>query len=258
MTLTWAPPAQSNTVTVTVGPGYYTGTFAPDQDVTFLWPTSRYSSFEVTGGRHLRVIGGEVLKTTAGSGLRFTGCTGSVFLEGLHVDMSKVSADAINVSGTTGRPDVYLQNLRVTGVNGSMATTHADVFQPQGPIGSLYVDRLTATSNYQGLFLPPQQPITSIDLRRVNLSYTDPTATHVTYLLWLLDQGQTPPPATLTDVWVQPRAGQSLAKSVWPAPVSPDGGRSGYWPHPVSGFVRAGSPADFATAGLNYTSPGYT
>jgi hypothetical protein len=256
--------------------GYYEGTFPTDQDVTFIWPSkARFSSFQVTGGRHLRIVGGALTKTTSGTGLRFDDCAGSVFLEGLDIDMSRVSADAINVGGSS--PDVYLQNCRIVGVNGSRAGTHADLFQPQGPIGDLCVDRLTGRSNYQGFYLAPQQPISSVELRRVDLGYSD-TSAAITYLLWLLDGGgsQVPYPTLLNDVWVSPRPGQKLGQAVWPAPGtvdgagqpigarSPDGWRTAYWlPHlPVTGRVRSGPPPDgdmvpAGSVGLGYISPGY-
>lgn len=278
--LRWAPPPQRHPVTIAVPAGFYSGSFAPDQDVTFIWPDRpRFSSFTVTGGRHLRTIGGTLVKTTAGTGLRFTDTTGSVFLEGLDLDMTAVSADAINVSGAPGAlPDVYLQNLRVTGVNGSRGGVHADIFQPQGPIGDLRVDRLTGRSDYQGLFIPPQAPMSSAELHRVDLAYTHPDGSAVTYLLWLLDECSTdvPCPVTLDDVWVTPRAGQHLGQAVWPHPAavdgdgarigvrSSDGWRTAYWTPrlPVTGRVQAGSPpdGDFTPAGsvgLGYVSPGY-
>lgn len=259
--LRWAPPAQQAPVVVKVPPTYYTGTFAPDQDVTFLWPnTPRWSSFSCTGGRHVRIVGGQAVKTTAGAAVNFVGVTGSVFLEGLAIDMGGISADAIDVGGSPtapwdARPDVYVQNCRIVGVTGSHAGIHADILQPQGAVGGIYVDGLTGSTDYQGLFLPPQKPIDRIELHRVNLSY-NPGVDHVTYLLWLADDGATTyTRVTLDDVWLEPRPEQALTDTFYPP--TRDLARIN-----VRGSVRCSLPphADFVPAGsvgLGYVSPGY-
>src|SRR5664280_549505 len=152
-------------------------------------------------------------------------------------------------------------------VNGAKNANHSDVYQPQGAIGHLYINGLTASSNYQGLFLSPQAPIAAISLNRVNLSYSsggDPS-TPVTYLLWLLDSAATssPPPTDLTDVYVTPRSNQGLQQAIYPAPgvvnssggavgaASSDGWRSAFFPAlPVTGAVISGNPpaGDFVEA----------
>jgi hypothetical protein len=278
-TLRWAPPPQTNPTVVTAGTGFFSQTFGDTEDVILNMPAStRTGTLTVTGGRHIRVIGGKFAPTTTGSALRFTGPTGSVFLEGLDINMSAVNADAINVSGrdTTDPsgatyPDVYLQNIRAVGLNGTNATTHADVFQPQGPIGRLFVDKFTGRTNYQGFFVAPQKPITSIDMRRTDLGY-EAGGDGNTYLLWFLDDNtQTPYPVRLEDVWCAPRSGQNVAAhAVWPASSQANIGALALadttvrWPPllRISGVVNPGAPSagDFVPAnsvGLGYVSPGY-
>ncbi len=94
--------------------------------------------------------------------------------------MADSPTDALNLSGDSAppyanRPDIYIEDSRVVNVNGAKGANHSDVYQPQGAIGHLYIHGLTASSNYQGLFLPPQAPIGAISL----IKWTFPTAPEV-------------------------------------------------------------------------------
>lgn len=293
--LRWAPPALVTPTIVDVPTGFYSGTFGATEDVVLEFPAAnRTSTLSVTGGRNLKAIGGS---TVLGSGIsgtsvhRFASVAGSVFLEGLLVDANIAAAtpnrhDGLDIYGEaypgpyTLFPDIYLQNMRVVGMNSSSALNHADVLQLQGAAKNVRIDKLTGQSNYQGLFLAPQSPVTSLDLRRVNLAYEaggDP----VTYLLWLLDTGvtpaETPTPTRLRDIWITPRAGQTLRDhAVYPSTglsdsngqavgaLTADVGASAFWPAflQANGVVSKGPrpQGDFVPAsavGWNYLSPGY-
>lgn len=271
----WAPPALSSPTVVTIDPeAYDPKVFAPDEDVVVkLPPVLCKRGVDITGGRRVEIIGGAVKPSVNAAGIRLKEVTGSIFLEGLGIDMRDVSNDAIAVSSVgSHRPDVYLQNIRATGVNGSFAGTHADLFQHQGNIGRVFVHGFTGRSNYQGFFVPSQFSIAGLDLDQVDLGY-EPGGDAYSYLLWLRDNAaDLAYPVRLSEVYVAPRAGQTLgANAVWPdsaqgggigAIVQPDGSVRWGGTMRVSGAVRPGRPAggDFVPAsavGIGYVSPGY-
>lgn len=284
--LLYAPPQQSNPTVVsaaTIGTGFFTATFDANEDVILQLPPTRKSSMVIIGGNDVRVGPCSINNTeNQGAPLVFQKTTGSVFLEGLDVNMTSLNNDVVDWGGRQltdangpTYPDLYIQNCRFYNVHGSLGTTHADIVQAQGPVGRLFVDKLTGSSNYQGFQLAPQKPITSVSLSRVNLSYTGPgEEQEVTYLLWFLDnESQTPYPVTLNRVYVNPRSGQTVAaNAVWPnsaqtgfgAYANPDGTVT--WPAngpmQVAGVVTPGVPpnGDFVPAnsvGAGYVSPGY-
>lgn len=283
--LRWRPPVQSNPTIVTVPQGFYSGSFGPTEDVIFNWPASvRFSEFISTGGRHLRIIGGASTKGAGGSAIQITACSGSVFLEGLAIDTSAASIDAINACGSgdgsaTLQPDMYIQNCRIVGVNGANAGVHADVFQAQGAIKNLYIDNVTLSSNYQGISIFQSQfPFVSGFLSRINGFYTAVAGDPFTSLMWNMDQATHAPyfPVDLDQIYFVPRSTQSLSDCAWPQPgitnsdgiaiggiLSPDGTKLS-WPaiNNTQGFVSLGPPpgGDFVPSsfsGINYVSPGY-
>jgi hypothetical protein len=146
------------------------------------------------------------------------------------------------------------------------------VVQPWGGVKDLRIDRMTASSNYQGLMLQPDLgPIGSAEISNVDLTASaDPTSDKGGHLLWVTKGSQscTGSPMTLSDVFVLPRAGRSLSNSVWPpANSSLECGASGEtlatWPRlAVAGGVHLGLPpgGSFVPAGsvgIGYSSPGY-
>lgn len=286
-TLRYAPPPQRNPTIITVPTGFYSGSFGVNEDVIFNFPASNHvSAFTVVGGRHMRVIGGSSVNGSSGSAIRFSGISGSVFLEGLFIDISALNVDAINACGNTGGPftlfpDIYIQNCRILGVNGTNATTHADVFQAQGSIGTLYIDKVTASSNYQGISIFQNQfPTKAAYISRTNLFYTAVAGDTFTDLFWNMDNHTTPPfkPVFLDEFYIAPRAGQDLTTSIWPygggtvidslgnsiSAFTTDSWATAHFPpgNNTYGKIISGAPAggDFCpagVAGLSYVSPGY-
>lgn len=276
--LRWAPPVLANPTVVMVPRNYFEAEFAVDEDVLLVMPGQsapdgrrnpadgpRQSDLQLKGGRNIRIIGGE-----AGAGrMIFGDLHGSVFLEGLTFELAP-GKDAINVAGSDGtHPDVYLQNIRVSGVSGAFDAVHADIFQPWGPIGHLRVDMFSGGTTYQGFFLAPQADILSVDISRTNLFYEGP-ADRTTYLYWFTEEGKPYYPVRLDDVWADPRPGEDFAQqALWP-PASEehgvilhDDGSLACWPAEtlIDGCVRAGRPpdGDFVRGDLGeaYVSPGY-
>lgn len=287
--LRYSPPPQSNPTVVTVPQGFYSQAFGDNEDVilNFSKTVVRSSTMQTTGGRHIRCIGGSVHNTSSGgSTMVFKNPTGSVFLEGLLMDNSSFQGDAFNVYGnvspgpfTRQAPDVYIQNCRVVNLNGTNAGTHTDLWQAQGSISNVYIDKLTFDSNYQGISIfQKQNPTGPVFISRVNGSYNAIAGDAFTFLFWDMSNIDSPPysPVYLDQVYFAPRAGQQLDHVAWPPPgttdaagnaigfLSDDGGASVYWPDitNIYGRVFTGAPpaGDFVPAagvGLNYVSPGY-
>ena len=278
--LRYTPPALVSPTTVKVPTTFEKYTFGENEDVILEMPAAaRTSALEVVGGRNVQMIGGYQKLTSAstkGAPIKMHGASKSYYLEGVLLDAVSQTepADALNIGGTGSfTPDVYFQKMRVQNVHGQNATNHSDIYQPQNPIGSLYVDMFTGDSNYQGFFLKPEHNITKVEMSRVNLKYNAITPHDTTtYLLWWLSNTtETPYPVVLRDVWVEPRGGQSLAQGcVWPnneqteigCEALPDGSVGWKAPMKVTGSVHLGPPpeGDFvpeSAVGLGYVSPGY-
>ena len=252
--LRWAPPSTNPAATVhcRVGVGFFENDGLPYQsgqscegfpgqrptpaqfqgkDVVLLCPmaaTRGLAPLRLNGARSVTVIGCDLGRGSAS----FRNITGFVFLEGIRVDMSAKDPqlDAFNAYGPPGgKPDIYLQNIHVTGVHGDYAHTHADIFQPQGPIGTLRVDHLTGNTNYQGFFLPPRDNIDAAYISNTDLSYnsntTDDRASKFSHLLYLRftdlqNRGDQTVNVFLDNVYATPRQGQTLDQSVYPGPRS--------------------------------------
>lgn len=281
--LKYAPPVQVSPTVVNPGVGYFAATFAPDEDVLVVFPTvARTAQLDIVGGRHIRVIGGAGVGS--GGRVRFRGVHGSVFVQGLDLDMGGVNADAVSAHGVQPEdgnptyPDVYLQDIRITGLTGTTETVHADAYQVQGPVGTLYVDRLTASTDYQGFFLNPDSGIAAAKLSRVNfrefngtsgkhlyLSSTPPRAVQeYPITLDLVYSEVTQTGATLRSTRVYPGAGVIRDDAVPVGAVYGAATNSVSWPAEsgITGRVIGGLPPDgdfvpLGVAGVGYINPGY-
>lgn len=264
--LRWAPPDLDRPLVVSTGTGFYNSPrFAPDQDVIVALPRSPRAigaDIQINGGRHVRIVGGHTFGRLSWK----EGC-GSLYVQGLIIDLSQTpERDAIVASGANGYwPDIYLQNLLVTGVQGTHARTHADVFQPYGPIGRLRVHGVTADSNYQGFFIRPENPILGAEFSRVNMRFNRlGTPDGNTYLFWCRNLRESPargdplfPVHFGPDVYAEANAREPSRAAVFPAPQHHLVGRDGVtyasvaeadgtirWPEAsgITGEVRCGRP----------------
>jgi hypothetical protein len=222
------------------------------------------------GGRNVTILGGHIALpagSTKDSALEIRSNGGTVHVEGLWIDGSSgYQADAVRISSPSSI--VQLENLRVTGLRGSADGAHADVVQPYGGVKALRIDRLSGSTNYQGLFLRPDLgAIGSVDLSNVDLSYDDVGVRDGGYLLWLTT-GCSTATTRLSNVYVKPSSGKRLATSVWPnvydasCPAKPAGATISWPKLPVTGFVTGGTPpggpfVGATAAGGAYVSPGY-
>jgi hypothetical protein len=239
--------------------------FGPDQDARVEAPRGGWSGpVVVDGGRHV-VLDGRGQNV---SRLSFKHTTGSVTVANLRIALTQ-DGDAIAVASRNGRsPDVTLRNIVVEGVRGTREGVHGDIFQGQGDIGKLRITDLVGSSGYQGIFLKgtADRAVGSAHLERVALSHSGEAAG---FLLWLGDGIRTSPdgrragnkaaprfPVYLKDVYVTPRPGQDLTRSIYPnrgvvdaqgrdiGAYSTDGGKTWRWPPAanIHGVVISGPP----------------
>jgi hypothetical protein len=271
--LAWTPPALSSPTTITVAQGDQRINLDTTKDyIIKLGASTHAGGVGLSGGRNVVVIGGRIAPP-AGSGmavgLGISNATGTVHVEGVWFDgTSGREFDAIQVNAP--KATVQLENIRATGLRGSYDTNHTDIVQPWGGVARLRVDRLTATTNYQGVFNQPDLgPVGPVELRHVDLAYDNVGAKTGGYLLWFTN-GCDAARTTLTEVYVKGRPGSSLGSTVWPptgqatncpAVVS---GATVSWPSlPITGVARWGAPPSGsfvvpADAGTAYHSPGYS
>jgi hypothetical protein len=308
--LKYAPPAQSNPVVVKVPATGLSQSFTATQDVILDMPDEPVTGrIATSGGRHIRIIGGKL-----GGGTSFNGTIGivardlrgSLFIEGVDIDFSQlwdrdgIVADGNNPAGTNRAgwtyPDLYVQNVRLLGSKFSGGAMHPDAIQKQGPMGRLFIDRMTVETSYQGF----QISATSFsdgpaqELYTEGMDYTGISHTNLRqrldwksgYLMWLAwdagsnssFSGEDPWPIALDDVWVNGIAGTNLGSNLaWPRSTTTTGengqdprmvvnsdGVSATWKPAaqITGTLRKGNPpaGDFVPAGRvgwSYVSPGY-
>lgn len=277
--LSWAPPAgyaqyPLRTVTATKT---LTVIDAKGGDVRLeLSPTGAVGPVTIQNCRNAVLIGGRirVLPTSQVGGndqraLYVKNCTGTVHIEGVEIDGDVQGSEADAIAVNSPQALLQIENVRAMGLRGGYNSNHADVFQPWGGVREFRIDRLTGTSNYQGLTLSESPgEIGRGTIRNVNIAGSDAgTVDRGGYLFWIrCTDGY---PLTLESVHVAGRSGRVLARSVWPQPEDascPATIRNGTatWPTvpTVTGGVQEGAPAagDFVPAGsvgLGYSSPGY-
>jgi hypothetical protein len=281
--LRWAPPALHDPTTILLGRGYSDTTLDPERDYVIRLPSAdKRGGVTIEGGHDVVVIGGHVTLPSGAppgaandryrTGLYLKGQTGTVHVEGVLFDAAPgVRWDAIDIDAPAAT--VQLENVRADGVRGGFHSFHADVVQPWGGVRALRIDHLSASSNYQGLTLPIDEgPIGSAQVSHVDLHGLSAGAQGTGHLLWLTTGSRTcrSYPVALHDVYVRPRAGETLGETVWPQRGHP--GRCAArthdavasWPRlrRIRGDVRAGAPPGGSyvppgVAGVGYVSPGY-
>jgi hypothetical protein len=253
--LSWAPPALERPETIRVTPERTELDLEPERDYVVELPGEPLrapNGLSITGGRNVVLIGGEieVPTTTAdaledsGRGLYLVSQTGTVHVEGLRLTGDGLT-EGIDLAQPLGAT-VQLQSIRMDELfYPPELDSHPDVVQTWAGPSELRIDGLTATTNYQGLFLHPQERektvVRSFDIRNVNIA----GAGRAAYLLWQA----TPFEKQSSEVWVKGAPGRPAEQLMWPKPEA--------WPG-----VRTGDPpgGDFVppeASGLGYESPGY-
>lgn len=271
--LRWSPPAQSGpTIVDLTNTGTYFPTFADDEDVIINMPETirdNGANIGITGGRHVRVIGGYHRGR-----LVATDVTGSIWYEGILIDLvdHATPTDAFVVAGTTDvhAPDVYIQNCRAQGVKGEDAGTHGDCIQAYDDIGTIRIHNFTGITDYQGIFLPHGDAITAAEFSRINMRWSDLSASVFRSLFFIRRTDSSPNGATVsypvdfvecyaqtpvdgdlatTDDTVWPGVGETIGEEDVGATESAIGARWDW----TTGMVLRGMPpgGDFVQDGVN-------
>lgn len=278
--LAYSPPELTNPITINLGTGKTSTTLDDNKDYILKLPSSKkVGATTIIGGRNVVIIGGHITIPTGGqydSDKRAiyvkdgpnTQVGRTVHIEGILIDGSG-GGDSDGIAIAAPKTIVQIQNVRIVGLTGSQSGYHNDVVQPWGGVKELRIDRLTGSTNYQGFQIPKDlAPIEKAEISNVNLSYTNQPPADGGYMIWLAHRCNTYP-VKLTNVYVVPKSGRSLGKSVWPdeddssCPVNVTNNVATWptLPH-ISGSVIGGSPSggDFVpsgVAGVGYVSPGY-
>jgi hypothetical protein len=318
--LSWDPdivcPLVNPTV-VNVPPTGISGvTYGASEDVLFIMPnqpvipTGTNNALGFTGGRNKQIIGGVIedtrTTTTQKYGILNRSSRGNVCIEGVKIDQSRArDADAIVVDGlaTCGvsrvgwtYPNLYVQNSVLLGSDWSGGSVHPDLIQKQGPMGGVYVERVTGRTEYQGFQISPtsdcaggsehyvEAPNDGITLKDVDIdTYGEERGGFLLWLGWMagwnvnFPGAEDPEPMSLDNVWVEGKAADTLAQDlVLPRSNSvgqgsedialdvASNGLTGTWRSAagITGTINRGDPPykDMVgedEVGLGYVTPGY-
>lgn len=257
--LAWAPPKLVHPKTVKASPSARMLQLDPKRDYVVKMPSSPLvggGGLTISGGHNVVLIGGSIVvppqgQTASGEvrrGLFLKGQTGTIHVEGLRIG-GRGLAEGIDLDQRLGAT-VQIENVRVEGLHARdevhFTDNHDDVIQTWAGPARLRVDHLTGHTDYQGLFLnpeqfPPHRRPTLFDLRHVNII----GGRSAGFLLW-----QTNPfPLHLSQVWVRPARGRGPKLSLWPSPRA--------WRGVRLGVPRGGDFVPPGGVGPGYRSPGY-
>jgi len=253
--LQWAPPALSHPTTISLSAKSRSVELNPDRDYRLVMPKTPLTlkgGLSITGGHNIVLVGGTLVVPSAKQapdpqdrrGMYLKGQTGIVHIEGLRLagDLSE-GFDLDERLGAT----VQIENVDVATVHGTRDANHADVIQTWAGPTKLLVDGLRASSDYQGLFLLPNQhwndgPSPHIfDIRRSVITLSDGAG----YGVWVPDAAPWMHADGLTIVTSKTDRGNVL----WPASQ-------------LNGVQLAATAATAdkspdGTPGLEYQTPGY-
>lgn len=269
--LRWAPlPQVSPTVVdLTAAPGDYFATWVAGADyvvnLSSTVPRTGLLEIDANGARSVKIVGGLFALNDGGTKnyhIHIQNLAGWAFIEGVEADMANTHADFLSISGgSLYRPDVYVQNCRAINLTATDATNHADIFQPQGLIGRVYVDKLTFSSNYQGFTIAADgstgsSPATAVNLARVNSWFSSANATNpFTAHYWLNNadavsgHDTAPFPLSFNDVWCDLVRGAGRAAysgkvslAIFPSESATGAGKAG------GGTLSTGGASPFTAA----------
>lgn len=312
--LTWAPPqcgdAQHRCADLTLRNtgAHQTPSLNDNTDYRIHLPANGplVGGLTITGGHSVQIIGGQIDLTYPCSndasdcmGIYIAkDSPGAVFVEGVWIhnaahigrtcpggasstSQTCSSGDGIDVNtadnGAIHVNTITLENIRIDGISGcSGYGDHADVFQPyQAPDDTIRIDRLTGTTNCQGLTIDPDLAYSiwhtfpsSITVQNANIDVTvNPYGENAYGYGWWLTRGTGCESGQLllaNDYSSKPQS-SAVTNTVWPYPAcgARYSGGAVSWPGThIKGSIRIGVPpgGDFVplgSVGVGYRSPGY-
>src|SRR3954452_2090831 len=234
----------------------------PDQKKT--------GGLQIRGGRNVEVIGGYMSIATPGTGgagvANITIADGPnavdgrvVRIEGVAIDASSgVESDGMRIAAP--KAVVQVVNDRITGLLGSLGTTHADLIQPWGGVKELEVDGFTGSSHYNPFYLrrensPLMPPAAKVVMHDVNVfGLSNPAGSNPPETISAISIGTQPPDAPSdTDSTVNCEVPTTLELSNFYAQSA--GKRPGSFIYPRDSMTKAGCPAQVSADGTSVDWP---
>ena len=220
-------------------------------------------------GGHITVLPSSQVDGADQRAIYVRDCTGTVHIEGVQIEGDVAGSEADGIAANAPEAVLQIENVRIEGMRGGYDTNHADVFQPWGGVRAFRIDRLSGSTNYQGLHIfETLGAIGAGTIRNTNIASSEVRPVDKGgYYIWMdCSDGY---PLELNNVYIAGRKERPFGQSIWPPVSDPscpaminDGLAT--WPgNPsLSGGVREGRPpsGDFVpsgSVGLRYQSPGY-
>lgn len=168
--LKYPPPKLDSPQTITLKSGQTSTKLDPNRDYIIKLPAeTKVGCTELIGGRNVVILGGHVTvpgsepqkepKIAHFSAFHFKHQTGTVHIEGVLIDNSAGGKGWDAFFTNCPQAIVQIQNVRVEGLSGDFKGFHADIFQTGHGVRELRMDRLTGTTDYQGLFLKIEESL---------------------------------------------------------------------------------------------------
>ncbi|HEY1854532.1 MAG TPA: hypothetical protein VGG40_08090 [Solirubrobacterales bacterium] len=277
--LLWGVPRLHEPEVKAVGSGYTELHLDPNRDYIVELPKDepKVGALTLVGGHDIVIIGGEIVVPTGTppgtqnnryrSAIYIDGATGTVQIEGVLLKGEPgVAWDGVDIAAP--QATVQLENVRAERVRGSFNGFHGDVVQPWGGVRRLRIDRLSASSTYQGLTIDQDLgAIGSAEIDEVDLHQIARTPAQAGKLIWLTSGTSSCDtyPIQLRSVYMEPIRGVQPRYAVWPQWRTPRPcgarvrGSFVFWPAltSVTGSIRVGTPpggpfVPKGTAGASY------
>ncbi len=250
----WGLPKLHRPLKVTVTPRNRWLTLSPDRDYIVRMPQALRGSGGLTieGGHNVVLVGGEIVipkiptplnGDRTNRAVELKDQTGTIYLEGIRITGAGAS-EGIDLDEPDPQSIVQLENIRIDGIRAydeqSWTDNHPDLIQTWAGPGRLEVDRLTGFTDYQALYLSPEEHgpnIRSASFYNVDMGGLPVKTSPVGAMLWKMSKF----PTTLKNVWLKRHPSTTVEVGAWP------GLRLGA-PR-IRSYVRKGD------AGVGYVSP---
>lgn len=173
----WTPVVDSTWETVTWGPAVPRLDLKNDKDYIVRIPEVRTVNGDIWGGRQVFIQAAEFSPPDYNVGVRLRNQTEAVWFEGCLAGHRTRRSRIDGIALACPRAHVYVTNSCFHGMHGDSTYFHPDAIQNQGGCLSLHVFNVSASSNYEGFFLPKHQyaagvlDIGSAEFRRVDFRY---------------------------------------------------------------------------------------
>jgi hypothetical protein len=230
----WDPPTLRNPQRITITNADRTLVLSPSRDYVLTCPpgvVELHSKLTVWGGRNVELENCNLRVNTPDWAAYLEHQTSTLWVHDVHFGGEHLTGGIqIAEPGAT----VVMRDVVFDRVYGSYHTNHAELIQTWCGPKRLLIDGLTGATDYQGLFLGPNQwcsaPLSVFDFRHVNINDSQGA-----YALWLEDV-KGPLRVNVRDVYVTPPVHRTW-RGWWMMPKPP----GGTWSPVVAGSPPGGS-----------------